>query len=447
MPASTILDEIHKTSIYLSKWLLIIALIALPVGSLVAFFLWMLDILTTFRETHIWIIYFLPCIGIVIYALYKYAGKNAEAGNNLIINEIHHPDAGVPLRMAPLVLFTTLLTHLFGGSAGREGTAVQIGGSIAHKIGCALRCNQTEISTILQCGIAAGFGAVFGTPVAGAVFALEILIRGKINYTSLLPCLLASVFADFVCNAWGTGHIHYHIRFADQAHFMGHYLHFDSILLVKTALAGFGFGVASVLFSETSHLIRLTAKTYIKTNWLTPFIGGLIVLAITALLGTYDYLGIGVHPSPGGHVSISTAFHTNGATYFSWLWKLILTAITLGMGFKGGEVTPLFFIGATLGNTMAMIGDAPADLMAGLGFIAVFAAATNTPLASTIMGIELFGGEYTLYFALVCFIAYHISGHTGIYGSQRVYHPENDSHATLEAIFEKKLKKLKTRLL
>ena len=208
-------------------------------------------------------------------------------------------------------------------------------------------------------------------------------------------------------------------------------------------MGGLAFGIASLLFSETSHLIKSASKNYLKPSWITPLLGGVLVIAITTLLGTYDYLGIGIYPSPGGHVSITSAFHANGATYFSWFWKLLLTAITLSMGFKGGEVTPLFFIGATLGNTVALIGDAPVDLMAGLGFIAVFAAATNTPLACTIMGIELFGGEYTLYFAVACYTAYYISGQTGIYSSQRVYHPKTDSHSTLKEIFEQNVDKIK----
>ena len=240
MPAS-ISDQIRKLSIYLAKWLVIAAIIAVPVSSLVALFLWLLDLLTLFREKHVWLIYLLPVTGIVIYYLYKFAGKNAEAGNNLIIDEIHEPEAGVPLRIAPLVLFTTLITHLFGGSAGREGTAVQIGGSIAHKIGTTLKLNETELKTMLQCGIAAGFGAVFGTPVTGAIFALEVLVRGKISYKPLLPCFLTSAFADFVCTLWGIGHTHYHIVFIDQAHILGHYLHIDLIFTDQSCNGRTGF--------------------------------------------------------------------------------------------------------------------------------------------------------------------------------------------------------------
>jgi len=367
-----------------------------------------------------WLLYFLPVAGVLIFALYKYWGKNTEAGNNLILDQIHEPGGGIPFRMAPLVLFTTVITHLFGGSAGREGTAVQIGGSISHFIGNKLKLSTGDIKFILLCGIAAGFGAVFGTPVTGAVFALEVLAIGVIRYHALIPCLIAAVLSDLVCSAWGIHHTLYQIQFHKNAFNLQAFLHTDYLLLVKVIGASVGFGLVSQLFARTSHSIKNLSNRYIPYKWLIPVIGGISVIALTYLLQTRDYLGLGVIPPANGRVSITTAFSVGGVTYFSWFWKLLFTAITLGTGFKGGEVTPLFFIGATLGNTIAVLTGAPIDLMAALGFIAVFAGATNTPLACTIMGVELFGGEHILYFAVACFTAYYFSGHAGIYSSQRI---------------------------
>jgi H+/Cl- antiporter ClcA len=193
------------------------------------------------------------------------------------------------------------------------------------------------------------------------------------------------------------------------------------MLLIKVIAAGIAFGLVGLLFAKLSHAIKQQANRAIKTQqWIIPVIGGLLIIILTLLIGTRDYLGLGVVSKEPGGVSIVNAFQENGVTYWSWWWKLLFTAITLGMGFKGGEVTPLFFIGAALGNTLAVWMGAPVDLFAGLGFIAVFAAATNTPLACTLMGIELFGSNNVLYFAIACFTAYYFSGHSGIYSSQRI---------------------------
>ena len=400
---------------HLFRWTLLVLPVALTTGSLVALFLWLLDRAIRFRFGHAWLLYLLPLAGILIYLLYRFFGKNAEAGNNLIIDEIHEPGGGVPIRMTPLVLSTTIITHLFGGSAGREGTAVQMGGSVAQFWAGTFKLSKTDVSILLTAGIAAGFGAVFGTPVTGAIFALEVLALGRIRYDALLPCLMASVLADLTCKAWGIHHTVYHIDTA---------FHMDLPLLLKVIGAGVLFGFAGFAFAESCHTIKRYSKQLIKPDWLIPAVGGLLLIGFTALLGTEDYLSLGVMGKDAHSITIPSCFQAGGATYYSWLWKLLFTAITLGTGFKGGEVTPLFFVGAALGNTLATLGGAPVDLMAGLGLIAVFAGATNTPIACTLMGVELFGADNVLYYAIACFTAYYFSGHSGIYSSQRVGVPK-----------------------
>ncbi len=423
---------------YLFKWIVICLPLSIVVGSLVALFLWLLDMVTNYRMQHPWLLFLLPVTGVVIYFLYRLWGKNAEGGNNLIIEEIHQPGGGIPARMAPLVLITTILTHLNGGSAGREGTAVQMGGSMAHLFGKWFRLPPEDMKVMLMAGIAAGFGAVFGTPVAGAIFALEVLVIGNMRYGALLPCLIAATLADRVTGAWGVHHTHYVVSAALPAG-----LRLQAILMLKVIVAGAAFGMVAYLFSGISHTIKDVGKALIKPQWMIPVWGGVIIIVLRYAAGTTDYLGLGVTGQYGNSVSIVNAFHTGGAGYYSWLWKLLFTAVTLGLGFKGGEVTPLFFIGATLGNVIAMLCGAPIDLFAAIGFVAVFAGATNTPIACTIMGAELFGNNYILYFAVACFIAYYFSGHTGIYHTQRIATSKNRSSIlpgeTLHSLREKRL--------
>ena len=408
-----------NTAKQLLRQVIIIFSVSISIGLLVAFFLWLLDIVTAMRWQHLWLIFFLPLAGILIAWLYNKFGKNSHAGNSLIIDEIHQPGGGVPPQMTPLILFTTVLTHLFGGSAGREGTAVQMGGSVASQFAGWFKLPIQEKQILLMCGMSAGFAAVFGTPVAGAIFALEVLYSGRIKYAALIPCLLAGIVAHITCVCCGIKHTQYTIAYTISSNFFSPYLSFNLLLLIKIIVAAMLFGFVSFFFVQLSNFIKNTTTQLIKIKWLIPVTGAVLIVGISYLLGTFDYLGLGVsNPNPDG-ISILSAFNKGGAGYFSWFWKLLLTAITLGMGFKGGEVTPLFFIGATLGNVLATMSGAPIDLLAGLGFIAVFAGPTNTPLACTVMGIELFGSQNIIYYAVACFIAYYFSGHSGIYHSQR----------------------------
>jgi H+/Cl- antiporter ClcA len=371
-----------------------------------------------------WLLYLLPVAGLIVVFSYKVSGKNAESGNNLILDEIHKPGAGVPGRMAPLVLIGTVITHLFGGSAGREGSAVQIGGAISEKFCTLFKLNAEDRRLMLTAGIAAGFGACFGTPLAGAIFALEVLAIGRIKFDAVIPAVFAAGIADLVCVAWGVSHTHFRIDYLEQLVQWNEHIGFNLLLTGKIVLAAIAFGLAGYLFGELTYLIKDIFKATIKNAYLIVFTGGLIVIGLVFLIGNTDYIGLGLRASREGGVSILSAFDTGGAEWYSWALKLLLTAITLAAGFKGGEVTPLFFIGATLGNLLAWMLNAPVDLFAALGLLSVFAAATNTPLACTIMGVELFGAEHVVYFAIACFIAYAFSGHTGIYGSQKIDVPK-----------------------
>lgn len=409
-----------------ARWTALIIPMAALVGTVCAAFLWALDAVTGARLDHPWLLFGLPLAGVAIGLVYHRVGRAAEGGNNLIVEQIHEPGGGVPLRMAPLIVVATVATHLFGGSVGREGTAVQLGGSIAGAFAKRLRLEPAEIRMLLMAGIAAGFGAVFGTPVAGAVFALEVLSIGRVEYQALVPCMLAAIAADWTCHAWGIHHTAYHIAFPGYADGTGAPFHIDALLLAKVAIGGVAFGLAGLLFSEASHTASALFKQLCPISYLRPAIGGVLVILLVYAAGTRAYLGLGIAPGHPGDASILSFF---GPAHYAWAWawKLLFTIVSLGSGFKGGEVTPLFFIGAGLGNALAAPLGAPADLFAALGFVAIFAGASNTPLACTIMGIELFGAAHTVYIAAACFLAYLCSGHSGIYLSQRIAVPKTAS--------------------
>ncbi len=419
MSFSSALKEQRTAIVSSARWLLFVIPLGILTGSACALFLWSLDRVTVLQTSHDWMLYLLPAAGAGVVWIYQVTGKNSDAGNNLIIDEIHQPGGGVPFRMAPLVLFGTLVTHLFGGSAGREGTAVQMGGSIAAGLGRFIPGLPAEqLRILLMAGVAAGFGGVFGTPVAGTVFALEVLTLGRMSYSALVPCFLASVISDQVCLAWGIEHTHYAVTTGTG----------DTAALLTTVkvqwilwsvVLGMVAGWVGTLFAEFTHRLKAFWASAIKWPLLRPVCGGLVVIGLTLLIGSRDYLGLGVSSANPEAVTIVSCFRPGGANHESWFLKLVLTAVTVSCGFKGGEVTPLFFIGAALGNSFASLLGLPVDVFAAIGLTAVFAGATNTPLACILLGIELFGGSLTINFAAACISAYSFSGHTGIYTSQR----------------------------
>lgn len=390
--------------IFLVKWLLLSVIIGILVGSASAFFLVSLDWATDWREDNTWIIWLLPLGGLLIGLIYHYFGKEVVKGNNQIIEEYYHPKQVIPLKMAPLVLFGTIATHFFGGSAGREGTAVQMGAAISDQFALWFKMSKSERRMLLILGISAGFASVFGTPLAGAIFSIEVLIIGRMRYPIILPSLITAYVAHFTCLWWNVGHTHYEIPFVPSINFE---------LILWSILAGAAFGLAAFTFSKSVKLFTRLFVKLIKYPPLRPFVAGIFIALFVFAIGTTKYIGLGIP-------TIVEAFQ-NPLPPADFLIKIAITAFTLAAGFKGGEVTPLFFIGATLGNALSLFFPLPMALLAGMGFVAVFSGATNTPIACTVMGFELFGAEGLVFIGIACFTAYLISWFSGIYSAQAIH--------------------------
>ncbi len=389
------------------KWLGLSIILGCLVGAASAAFLNLLHLATNYREANLWIIYFLPLAGLLIGFSYHYYGKEAVKGNNLLIEELQSPKKIIPLIMAPLVFIGTIVTHLFGGSAGREGTSVQVGGAIADQFTKVLKLKPRDRKIILICGISAGFASVFGTPLAGAVFGLEVFVIGSLLYTAILPSFISAVVAHYVCLQLGAHHTHYEVPNVPPI---------DLLKAGYCLATGILFGLAARSFSVLNQKLSGIFKK-IKYPPIRPVVGGIIFLAIIIGFGAYRFLGLGLP-------EISAAF-TKQEKYYTFAVKIALTALTLSAGFKGGEVTPLFFIGATLGSFLSVFVPLPVGLLAAMGFVAVFSGAANTPLACIFMGIELFGAATGVYIALACVMAYIFSGHSGIYESQSIGSPKH----------------------
>lgn len=388
---------------HVGKWLVLALLVAVLAGSASAVFLIALDWATRTREAQRWLIALLPLAGFVIGWVYLRHGKGADKGNNLLIDEIHDPRQTLPLRMAPLVLVSTVASHLFGASVGREGTAVQMGGALADQLTRLFRLTPVDRRILLMAGISGGFASVFGTPLAGAVFGLEVLMLGRIRYDALLPCFVAAIAADQVTLAWGVHHTHYAAGLLPAL---------SAWTLAATALAGVAFGLAGLVFARGTHAASAFMARHIAYAPLRPLLGGMVLAAVVWFTGAWRYVGLGIPV-------IEEALR-QPVPAWDFAAKMALTIASLGSGFKGGEVTPLFYIGATLGNALAPLLQMPVGMLAALGFVAVFAGAANTPLACTFMAMELFGAEIGLFAGLACVVSYLFSGHVGIYRSQRI---------------------------
>lgn len=360
-----------------------------------------LERVTSVQTGTTWMLYLLPAAGLVIGLSNHHLAGRSSAGNALLLEEIHSPAQWVPRRMAPLVLLGTWWTHLFGGSAGREGTALQMSGSLSDAASRVLRLNHSDRSLMLTAALAGGFGSVFGVPFAGVVFAVEVPTVGRLRYRALIPAVIASFVGDAVVKSLGHDHT---ARLAVD-------LSLSASTIGALIVVGLACGIAARLFVSVTSAVRSLGRRYVPSAVVRPVLGGTAVVGLAALFGR-DYLGLSLPLLDSALAGTSIALSV-------FALKLLFTAITIGTGFLGGEVTPLFVIGATLGAAAGELLGMPIGAAAAIGMVATFGAAANTPIACTVMGLELFGAAAVTPIAIGCITAWIMSGTGTIYETQR----------------------------
>lgn len=384
------------------RWVAISAITGIVGGIVGALFHISVEKATALREANSWLIYLLPIAGLAIVGIYHLFGLEEKIGTNDILNAVRKKKKGVPILLAPAIFIGTVITHMFGGSAGREGAALQLGGSIASYIGKLFRVDEKDFPLVLMCGMAAVFSALFTTPLTAALFAMEVISVGIIYYSALVPCLCASLIAYKIALIFGATPLVYNISVPQ--------VHLVSCLQVGAVAAL--CAVLSVVFCVVMHETGRISGMYIKNSFLRIFIGGAVVVALTLLVGSHDYNGAGMN--------IVESAIGGSARPEAFALKIIFTAVTIGTGFRGGEIVPTFFIGAVFGCTIASLLGLDPGMGAAVGLVALFCGVVNCPIASIFLSLELFGADGILFFAIACAVSYLLSGYHGLYSGQKI---------------------------
>jgi H+/Cl- antiporter ClcA len=401
-----------NVAIQIARWVAFAVVIGLASGVLSASFIAALNWATTTRTTHNGLLFLLPLAGLLVGAAYHYGGRGLERGSNLVIEQIHGQSEWIPFRLTPLIFSASVISHVAGASVGREGAAIQLAAGVTDPLSKRLGLPPMERSIMLVTAVAGAFGSVFGVPVAGAIFALEVQRVGRIRYEALVPAFVASFVGDAVVRGIGIDHTHFPTMTS---------IDFNISAVWKLVVFGCLAGIVTWAFIALTHFIRRTAGRLIPWYPARPFIGGVILVIVIVVFGWRDYSGL----------SMPLALEAmNGSAAGQWGTKFALTSLSIGMGFVGGEFIPLFVIGALAGASFASITGGNIAVFALIGSVAVLAGATNTPLACTVLGLELFGGQGLAWFAIACVIAYATSGNGSIYHAQIGRVPTTRTHTT-----------------
>ena len=361
-----------------------------------------LKFVTRARQMWPWLVFFLPLGGAAIVFLYHFFHNENDKGTNLVLTAISSGEK-IPLRMAPLIFLSTLITHLFGGSAGREGAALQLGGSIGNFLGKTFRMDEKDQHIMIMCGMSAAFSAVFGTPMAAAVFSMEVVTVGIMHYSALVPCVLASLAAHELAVFLGA---------VPEAFAVSQVPAFSLTSAALAALLAALCAVVSVLFCQLLHRTENGYRTLFPNPYARAAAGGVLVLILTLLLGNQAYNGSGT--------DLLASFFSGEGRPEAFLLKMLFTALTIGAGFKGGEIVPSFFVGASFGCLFASLTGRPADICTAVGMTSVFCGVTNCPITSLLISFELFGYEGMPYYLIAVAFSYMLSGYAGLYRGQKI---------------------------
>lgn len=398
----TIVGKAWENAREFLRWLVLASLTGLVVGGVGVLFVKGLGVANDFRGEHPQMILGLPLAGLLIVFLYRICKNENDKGTNLVLATLHS-ESQMPFRMAPLIFISTILTHLFGGSAGREGAALQLGGSIGNQLGRWFRLDEDDTKLIVMCGMSAAFSAIFGTPLAAVIFAMEVSSIGIMQYGAFMPCMFASLIASTFSTAMGCHAENFTITEP---------LEFAPIPALWIMLLGILCAIVSIIFCQTLHMSEHLFKKHLPNPYIRVLVGSVAIIGLTMLLQTSVYGGAGVN-------LIEEAFAGESPT-MAFFWKIIFTAITLGVGFKGGEIVPSFCIGATFGCLFgSLVGISP-SLCAAVAMVSVFCGVTNSPITSLIIGFEMFGFGTMKYLLIGVTISYMLSGYTGLYSEQTI---------------------------
>ncbi len=405
------IDHNSQRALSVIAWTIAAIFVGLAVGAFASVFGLAMSFVIKLRTEHTWIIYFLPVGAILITFIYKHILKEKDSGTNTVIAAIQS-EGRLPFRLAPLIFISTLITHLVGGSAGREGAALQMGGAIGNGIGRALRLNTTDKKTMIMCGMSAAFSALFGTPMAAAIFSMEVISVGIMHYAALVPCVISSLVARSVASHMGLHGEEYLISVIPAFTIK------NAVLICIFAVL---CGLVSVLFCTVLHKYEEFLSNKLKNPYIKAFVGGTSVLVLTFLVGSYNY-------NSTGTAIIASCFTGASIGLQVFLLKILFTTLTLSCGYKGGEIVPTLFIGATFGAAMGPLLGLPAPLMAAVGMGALFCGVTNCPISSLLICFELFGYEPMPYFLLAVAFSYWVSGYSGLYKAQKIVYSKYKSN-------------------
>ena len=394
------IDHMGPYATALLKWIVVGGLVGGIGGVVGALFHLGVNYATSVRLAHPWVLYLLPVGGLVIAGLYRLC-KLEGKGTNAVIESVHF-GSDVPVLLVPLIFVSTVITHLCGGSAGREGAALQIGGGIGYRTGRLLHLGEKDLPLATLCGMSGVFSALFGTPLTATVFALEVISVGVLYYAGLVPCITAAMTGYLISLLLGVPPTRFTVAMPAL----------DAWTMLLVLVLAILCALVSILFCRGLHITEHLAARLVKNSYLRAAAGGVVIIALTLLLGTTDYNGAGMDV-----IQRALNGQANG---WAWLLKLLFTAITIGCGFKGGEVVPSFFVGAAFGCWVGTLLGLPPAFAAAIGLVAVFCGAVNCPIASVVLSVEMFGAEGMLYFAMACAISYVLSGYCGLYSSQTI---------------------------